>query len=73
MCLCCYPEYNLFTWLLMLRRMDSNHRPLGYEPSELPAATTPLCYLYAKLKTEVFDIRTKKAAILTNSGSNIII
>lgn len=22
----------------MLRRMDSNHRPLGYEPNELPAA-----------------------------------
>ncbi len=28
-----------------------------------------LCYPYAKLKTKVFNIRTKKAAILTNSGS----
>lgn len=54
--------------------MDSNHRPLGYEPSELPAATTPLCYYtYAKLKTEVFSVRTKKAAILTNSGSNVVL
>lgn len=53
----------------MLRRRDSNPRPLGYEPSELPAATTPLCYSCAKLKTVVFNIRTKKAAILTNSGS----
>ena len=50
----------------MLRRKDSNLRPLGYEPSELPTATTPLCYPYAKLKTVVFNIRTKKAAILTN-------
>ena len=24
--------------LHLLRRMDSNHRPLGYEPNELPAA-----------------------------------
>ena len=58
-----------FYRLTMLRRRDSNPRPLGYEPSELPSATTPLCYPYAKLRTVVFNIRTKKAAILTNSGS----
>ena len=63
----CYPENQSFYRLTMLRRKDSNLRPLGYEPSELPSATTPLCYPYAKLKTAVFNIRTKKAAILTNS------
>lgn len=57
-----------FYRLTMLRRRDSNPRPLGYEPSELPTATTPLCYPYAKLKTYAFNIRTKKAAILTDNG-----
>ena len=56
----CYPENQSFYRLTMLRRKDSNLRPLGYEPSELPSATTPLCYPYAKLKTAVFNIRTKK-------------
>ena len=69
----CYPENQSFYRLTMLRRKDSNLRPLGYEPSELPTATTPLCYPYAKLKTVFFNIRTKNAAILTNSGINEII
>ena len=56
----CYPENQSFYRLTMLRRKDSNLRPLGYEPSELPTATTPLCYPYAKLKTVLFNIRTKK-------------
>ena len=56
----CYPENQSFYRLTMLRRKDSNLRPLGYEPSELPTATTPLCYPYAKLKTVFFNIRTKK-------------
>ena len=57
----CYPENQSFYRLTMLRRKDSNLRPLGYEPSELPTATTPLCYHpYAKLKTVLFNIRTKK-------------
>ena len=56
----CYPENQFFYRLTMLRRKESNLRPLGYEPSELPTATTPLCYPYAKLKTYAFNIRTKK-------------
>ena len=56
----CYPENQSFYRLTMLRRKDSNLRPLGYEPSELPTATTPLCYPYAKLKTVCFNMRTKK-------------
>ena len=56
----CYPENQSFYRLTMLRRKDSNLRPLGYEPSELPTATTPLCYPCAKLKTYAFNIRTKK-------------
>ena len=60
MFVCCYPENQSFYRLTMLRRKDSNLRPLGYEPSELPTATTPLCYPYAKLKTVFFNIRTKK-------------
>ena len=68
----CYPENQSFYRLTMLRRKDSNLRPLGYEPSELPTATTPLCYPYAKLKTVVFNIRTKKAAILTNSDPYVM-
>ena len=56
----CYPENQSFYRLTMLRRKGSNLRPLGYEPSELPTATTPLCYPYAKLKTVLFNIRTKK-------------
>ena len=69
----CYPENQSFYRLTMLRRKDSNLRPLGYEPSELPTATTPLCYPYAKLKTVVFNMRTKKAAILTNGDLCFII
>ena len=68
----CYPENQSFYRLTMLRRKGSNLRPLGYEPSELPTATTPLCYPYAKLKTVVFNIRTKKAAILTNSDPYVM-
>ena len=68
----CYPENQSFYRLTMLRRKGSNLRPLGYEPSELPTATTPL-YPYAKLKTHAFNIRTKKAAILTNSDPNTMI
>ena len=56
----CYPENQSFYRLTMLRRKDSNLRPLGYEPSELPTATIPLCYPYAKLNTVVSNIRTKK-------------
>lgn len=56
----CYPENQSFYRLTMLRRKGSNLRPLGYEPSELPTATTPLCYPYAKLNTVFFNIRTKK-------------
>ena len=56
----CYPENQSFYRLTMLRRKDSNLRPLGYEPSELPTATTPLCYPYAKLNACAFNIRTKK-------------
>ena len=67
MFVCCYPENQSFYRLTMLRRKDSNLRPLGYEPSELPTATTPL-YPYAKLKTVLFNIRTKKTAILTDNG-----
>ena len=74
MFVCCYPENQSFYRLTMLRRKDSNLRPLGYEPSELPTATTPLCYPYAKLNTVVFNIRgQKKAAILTNSDPNTMI
>ena len=29
-------------WLVWLQRMDSNHRPLGYEPSQIPLLT--LCF-----------------------------
>ena len=72
MFVCCYPENQSFYRLTMLRRKDSNLRPLGYEPSELPTATTPLCYPYAKLKTVFFYMRTKKAAILTNSDLNVM-
>ena len=68
----CYPENQSFYRLTVLRRKDSNLRPLGYEPSELPSATTPLYYPYAKLKTYAFNIRTKKAAILTNSDLNVM-
>ena len=57
----CYPENQSFYRLTMLRRKDSNLRPLGYEPSELPTATTPLCYPYAKLNACAFNIRTKKS------------
>ncbi len=69
----CYPENQSFYRLTMLRRKDSNLRPLGYEPSELPSATTPLCYPYAKLKTTTIIFRTKNAAILTDNGVNEII
>ena len=68
----CYPENQSFYRLTMLRRKESNLRPLGYEPSELPTATTPLCYPYAKLKPVVFNMRTKKAAILPNSDPYVI-
>lgn len=56
----CYPENQSFYRLTMLRRKDSNLRPLGYEPSGLPTATTPLYYPYAKLRTVCFNMRTKK-------------
>ena len=69
----CYPENQSFYRLTMLRRKDSNLRPLGYEPSELPTATTPLCYPYAKLNACAFNIRTKKAAILTNSDPKTMV
>ena len=49
-----------FYRLTKLRRKGSNLRPLGYEPSELPTATTPLCYPYAKLKAARVIFRTKK-------------
>ena len=50
-----------FYRLTMLRRRDSNPRLLGYEPSELPSAATPLfCYPNAKLKAGLLTFRTKK-------------
>ena len=49
-----------FYRLTKLRRKDSNLRPLGYEPSELPTATTPLCYPFAKLKAARVIFRKKK-------------
>ena len=64
----CYPENQSFYRLTVLRRKDSNLRPLGYELSELPTATTPLYYQYAKLNACAFNIRTKKTAILTDNG-----
>ena len=33
-----YRIYEVFDWL---RRADSNHRPSGYEPDELPDCSTP--------------------------------
>lgn len=57
-----------FYRLTKLRRKGSNLRPLGYEPSELPTATTPLCYPYAKLKAARVIFRTKNAAILADNG-----
>lgn len=60
-----------FYRLTMLRRRDSNSRPLGYEPSELPTATTPLCYPDANLKTIVFNIRTKKRRYPRGQRRNI--
>lgn len=57
-----------FYRLTKLRRKGSNLRPLGYEPSELPTATTPLCYPYAKLKDARVIFRTKNAAILADNG-----
>ena len=60
-----------FYRLTMLQRRDSNPQPLGYEPSELPSATTPLCYPYAKLKTVVSNIRTKKRRYPRGQRRNI--
>ena len=31
-------DYQLIAFLIMWRRQDSNLRPLGYEPNELPTA-----------------------------------
>src|SRR5271154_4558974 len=34
-----FPQTGVFGWL---RGVDLNHRPLGYEPNELPDCSTPL-------------------------------
>jgi membrane-bound lytic murein transglycosylase A len=31
--------------IIWLRGVDLNHRPLGYEPNELPGCSTPHSYL----------------------------
>ena len=35
----------LCSWKLWLRGMDLNHRPLGYEPNELPGCSTPQIHI----------------------------
>ena len=34
---------------IVLRRMDSNHRPLGYEPSELPLLHSAILWVLVDL------------------------
>ena len=34
-------EFSTATLLIWLRGLDSNQRPLGYEPNELPDCSTP--------------------------------
>ncbi len=36
----------LVDFLVWLRRLDLNQRPLGYEPNELPSCSTPRQYWY---------------------------
>src|SRR5271154_381427 len=36
-----FPQTGVFGWL---RGVDLNHRPLGYEPNELPDCSTPRLY-----------------------------
>ena len=49
-------EYNIKITLknhhkkkILLRKMDSNHRPLGYEPSELPLLHSTIFSVFEKL------------------------
>ncbi len=41
-----FMDYQRTWW----RRVDLNHRPLGYEPSELPDCSTPLKSFYSRPK-----------------------
>ena len=53
--------YGAGTYLrIWLRRLDSNQRPLGYGPNELPTATTPPFLL---------DVAEKNIAFLTRSAN----
>ena len=49
----------LFTWL---RRPDSNRRPLGYEPNELP--TAPLRDVYFLIRVQRYGLFLKQTSVL---------
>ena len=45
---------------LELRRLDSNERPPGYEPGELPTAPLrDVCFLFASAKLHLYSGSTK--------------
>ena len=49
----------LFPWL---RRPDSNRRPLGYEPNELP--TAPLRDVYFLIRVQRYGLFLKQTSVL---------
>ena len=60
----------IYSWEVWLRGVDLNHRPLGYEPNELPDCSTPRSHhkqpdheRQTVAITKICDIQTPEIAL----------
>src|SRR5271154_7452928 len=69
-----FPQTGVFGWL---RGVDLNHRPLGYEPNELPDCSTPRIHHNNRIpqrQTQFFNLgRWQASTILLGSKASLSI